>query len=131
MLHRLLGSNIAMVGGGKFCKMFLQSLSSDLFRHQRPTIIGVADGNNRAEGMLYAKDKGIYTTTDYRDLYQFDNLQILIELTKDATLGDVIRKTIPSRITLIDHFEARSLWSALQLEMEKKASRKRTEAEKL
>jgi PAS domain S-box-containing protein len=109
-----------MVGGGKFCKMFLQSLSSDLFRHQRPTIVGVADGNNRAEGMLYAKDKGIFTTTDYRDLYQFDNLQILIELTKDATLGDVIRKTIPSRITLIDHFEARSLWSALQLEMEKK-----------
>jgi PAS domain S-box-containing protein len=120
MIKSIFGSNIAMVGGGKFCKLFLQLLYSDLLRDQRPSILGVADIKSRAKGILYAKEKGIFTTRDYTDLYQLENLQYLIELTNDAAIIDIIRKTKPSGIKLIDHVEARSLWSELQLEREKK-----------
>jgi PAS domain S-box-containing protein len=120
MIKSILGSNIAMVGGGNSCKLFLQLLYNDLFEDQRPSILGVADINSRAKGILYAKEKGIFTTRDYTDLYQLENLQYLIELTNDAAIIAIIRKTKPSKIKLIDHVEARSLWSELQLEREKK-----------
>jgi PAS domain S-box-containing protein len=120
MLKNFLGSNIAMVGGGKFCKLFLDSLYSDLFKDQRPAVIGVADVNGRAEGLQYAQKLGIFTTSDYSEIYQLENLQILIELTNDATIGDVIRKKKPDGVRLIDHVEARSLWGELQLEAEKR-----------
>lgn len=120
MLDNFLGSNIAIVGGGKFCKLFLESLYSDLFKEQRPAVIGVADVNGLAEGLLYAKELGIFTTPDYNDLYQLENLQILIELTSDISIGDVIRKEKPDGVRLIDHVEARSLWGELQLEAEKR-----------
>jgi PAS domain S-box-containing protein len=109
-----------MVGGGKFCKLLLQLLYSDLLKDQRPAVLGVADLDSGAKGLLYAKKKGIFTTCDYTDLYQLENLQYLIELTNDPDFIDIIRKTKPSGIKLIDHVEARSLWSDLQLEREKK-----------
>ena len=69
MLNELLKSNIAIVGGGNFCKQLLQLLFSEQFKDQHPSIIGVADKNDRAEGLLYAQKMGIFTTADYRDLY--------------------------------------------------------------
>jgi PAS domain S-box-containing protein len=120
MLNNFLGSNIAMIGGGKFCKLFLESLFSDLFKDQQPSVIGVADVNGQAEGLRYAQKLGIFTTSDYTEIYQLKNLQILIELTNDDAIGDVIRKHKPDGVRLIDHVEARSLWGELQLEAEKR-----------
>ena len=60
MLSELLKSNIAIIGGGEFCKQLLQLLYSDHFKEQHPTILGVADKNLQAEGLLYAEEIGIY-----------------------------------------------------------------------
>ncbi|MGD2022997.1 MAG: PAS domain-containing sensor histidine kinase, partial [Desulfobacterales bacterium] len=87
MMERVLKSNIAIVGGGKFCKNMLELFYSDRFEDCRPTIMGVADINEQAEGMVYAKERGIYTTGDFREFYAFQNLQILMELTDDTELG--------------------------------------------
>ncbi|MBW2412747.1 MAG: PAS domain-containing sensor histidine kinase, partial [Deltaproteobacteria bacterium] len=67
MLKDFLRSNIAIVGGGKFCKLFLDSLYSDLFKDQDLKVIGVADVNGRAEGLQYAKRLGIFTTPDFTE----------------------------------------------------------------
>ncbi len=95
MLNELLKSNIAMVGGGNFCKQLLQLLFSEQFKDQHLSIIGVADQNDRAEGLLYAQKLGIFTTADYRDLYELENLQILMELTGNVKLGVIINMTKP------------------------------------
>ena len=87
MLNELLKSNIAIIGGGEFCRQLLQLLFSDHFKDQRPSILGVADKNVQAEGLLYAEEMGIFTTSDYRDLYQLENLQILMGVTTDVKLG--------------------------------------------
>ena len=97
MLNRLLKSNIAIVGGGEFCKQLLQLLFSDYFKEQRPSILGVADKNVHAEGLLYAAEMGIFTTNDYRDLYNLEDLQVLMELTADVRLGATINITKPRR----------------------------------
>jgi PAS domain S-box-containing protein len=120
VVAELLKSNIAIVGGGRFCKRFLQLLYSEDFQDKHPAIIGVADRDNRGKGVVYARKRGIFTTTDFRDLLSLDKLQVLVELTGDVKLVSIIKKNAPAGIRIINHIEARSLWSSLQVEKEKR-----------
>ena len=124
MIDSLFKSNIAIIGGGKFCKLLLQFLLDKDFLDQSPTILGVADANDQAEGLRYAAQLGIYTTADYRNLFRLNNLQLLVEITHNPSLSDTIRQTKPAGVRLIDHIEARGLWSSLQLEKEKRTALK-------
>ncbi len=124
MIDNLFKSNIAIIGGGKFCKLLLQFLFDKNFLENSPTILGVADADDQAEGLRYAAQMGIFTTADYRDLFQMGNLQLLVEITDNPALSEVIRKTRPAGVELIDHVEARGLWSALQMEIEKRKALK-------
>jgi PAS domain S-box-containing protein len=118
--QNILDFNIAIVGGGRFCKIFLQYLFDKSFMDRSPRVIGVADVDPDAEGLRFAREMGIFTTSDYRELYRLQDLQVLIELTNDANLWDIIKKTKPAGVELVDHVEARGLWSLLQLEKEKR-----------
>ncbi|MBL0712818.1 MAG: PAS domain S-box protein [Desulfosarcina sp.] len=120
MSLRLLDSRFAVIGGGPFCKIFLECLLDKGFRDHAPDVLGVADVNQQAEGVQYAREMGLFTTPDYREFYHFKDLQFLPELTMDPPLADEIRQTTPPAVELIDHIEARSLWTAIQLEKEKK-----------
>jgi PAS domain S-box-containing protein len=120
MIDELLKSNIAIVGGGRFCKNLLTLIYSELFDDRRPTILGVADRDDQAEGMLYAGRKGIFTTSDYRDLYRLEDLQVIMELTSDDKLSVTINMTKPENVRLIDHVESRTIWTSLQVEAEKR-----------
>jgi hypothetical protein len=124
MSKNLLDTKIAIIGGGRFCKLFLQYLFDENFMDRSPNVLGVADINDQAEGLTYARQMGIYTTNDYENLYRIENLQVLIELTDDASLWDVIKQTKPSSVALIDHVQARAMWSTLQLESEKRKALK-------
>ena len=120
-LH-ILKSRFAIIGGGRFCRILLGYLFDTTFMEHPPVVLGVADIDPRAEGLQYARQLGIRTTTDYREFYELDDLQYLLELTMDPTLADVIRQTKPKSVNLVDHIEARSLWTAVQLEKEKKGA---------
>jgi PAS domain S-box-containing protein len=109
-------SNIAIVGGGKVCKEILKIIFGEDFSDQRPKIIGVADIDDQAEGLRYARDMGIFTTSDYQQFYAFENLDLIIELTKDDRLREKIKRTKPPKVRLIDHYEAMSVWDFLQIE---------------
>ena len=119
MIELLQDTNIAIIGGGRFCKVFLQFLLGEDLGFHRPAIMGVADKNDRAPGMLFARERGIYTTTDYRDLYRIEHLEILIELTNSVRLVEDINKNKPAGVRLIDHIDIRSVWSLLQIRSQK------------
>jgi PAS domain S-box-containing protein len=119
MLH-LLKSRLAIVGCGKFCLSFLQFLKSSDFSGNGPQILGVADKNQQAMGIAYAKSIGIPITDDYTEFYSLSNLEVILELTNDPTLAQRIKQDKPSHVRLIDHFEARSIWDSLQVEEVKK-----------
>ena len=120
MTLNFLERNIAIIGGGRFCKIFLEYLYDKSNADRSPTVLGVADINLQAEGIRYADSLGLFITHNYRDLYSLADLQVLIELTDDATVWDVIRKTKPVGVDLIDHIEIRAIWSALQMSAEKR-----------
>jgi PAS domain S-box-containing protein len=124
MINELLKSNIAIVGGGRFCKNLLELLYSEHFEDQRPSILGVADKDDQAEGLLYAGRKGIFTTSDYRELFELQNLRIIMELTADDKLSVKINMTKPDKVRLIDHIESRTIWTSLQVEAEKRKALK-------
>jgi PAS domain S-box-containing protein len=120
VLDKLLKSRIAIVGGGNFCKKLLQLLFSEPFEDCHPIILGVADVDSQAQGLVLAKQMGIFTTADYLELYDLKDLQILMELTADVEFGNIIKKEKPTGVELIDHVMARTVWSSLQVEAEKK-----------
>jgi PAS domain S-box-containing protein len=108
-------SNIAVVGGGRVCKAMLKIVMGKNF-HQKMAILGVADINERAEGLVYAREKGIFITLNYRDLYNIEGLDLIIEVTGDDRLLEEIKSTKPTNVRLIDHLEAMSVWDFLQIE---------------
>ena len=62
--------NIAIVGGGKFCKELLEKTSF----HGRQeginaSIVAVADPDSTSPGMMAAKDMGLLNFNDYNQLY--------------------------------------------------------------
>jgi len=129
-------SNIAFVGGGKVCKSMLKILLSEPFSIYRTAILGVADIDDHAEGLIYAKNKGIFTTRDYRNLYKFEKLNLIIELTGNDEVVAKLKETKPLQVRLLDHFEAMSLWDFLQIEenrlkLRDKLKKDTTEPEKI
>jgi two-component system NtrC family sensor kinase len=97
------GANIAIIGGGTRCRALLEMLAAERFKHLKAKIVAVADINPEAPGFLLAKEQGIYTTTDYRDLPHLENLDLIIELTgKERLLKDLIRKK-PPQVQVLDY----------------------------
>lgn len=111
-------SKVAIVGGGRVCKAILKIVLGKNFP-QKIDILGVADTNEQAKGLVYARKKGIFTTLDYKDLYQVEGLNLIIELTGDNGVLNQIKSTKPADVRLIDHFEAMSVWDFLQIEEER------------
>ncbi len=116
MIRQFLGSSIAIVGGGRACKAFLEFLTHEVFANQRPAILGVTDINQNADGIRYARAIGIPTFSDYTELYKLKNLEILLELTNSHAIIETLRNTKPPALRLIDHFEARAIRDFLMIE---------------
>ena len=119
MIRQFLGSNLAIVGGGRACKAFLQFLTHEVFADQQPQILGVADINQNADGIRYARSLGIPVFGDYTELFKLQNLETLLELTNSHAIIETLRDTKPKALRLIDHFEARAIRDLLMAEQVK------------
>jgi predicted dehydrogenase len=87
MMEPVKALNVAIVGGGLGCKAIMDMIFAERLSGLRMKLIGVADINPKAMGYRYAQEKGIYTTTDYRGLYKFKDLDMIIEVTGDEDRG--------------------------------------------
>ncbi|BBO90895.1 PAS domain S-box protein [Desulfosarcina ovata] len=116
MIREIENTKIAIVGGGRFCEKLLRHLFGEHFSGRRPEVLGVADLNDKAVGMIYARERGIYTCRDYRDICRLDGLETIIEVTWDLDLARCIAEIKPAEVTLIDHQDSRFLWDLLKLE---------------
>lgn len=109
------GPAIAIIGGGTRCKALLEMFAAERFKHLKAKIVAVADINPEAPGFLLAKEQGIFTTTDYLDLPQLNNLDLIIELTgKEELLKDVI-KNKPPQVQVLDYTISRLISDVVTL----------------
>ncbi len=93
---------IAIIGGGNRCKAFLEMIDAKRFPHLHAEIVAVADPNDKAAGILLAKEKQIYTTTDYRDFYRIQDIDLVIELTGKEELLEDFRQHYPAKVRVLE-----------------------------
>lgn len=126
-----LSLNLAIVGGGKSCKILLD------FLHKRPpafveiNIAGVCDINPDAEGFRLAKTLGIHTTHNLRDLLRISDLDGVIELTSSReVLLEVIRLK-PRGVGILDHNIGRLLRGLLSIDQMLRSAAQQVAVEKM
>jgi PAS domain S-box-containing protein len=120
--------NVGIVGGGPGCRAIMVMIFGEKLSELPMNLIGVASTNTNAVGYLYAQEEGLYTTTDYRDLYKFQDLDMIIELTGKDEVATEISQTKPAHVRLMDHVAARLFWDLFQIEEKRITERKEAEA---
>ena len=115
--------NIAVVGGGKKCAQLLNLIDQHQFKEIHPRIVAVADLRTHAPGMLLAKEKGLFTTTDYDELFSRDDIELIIELTGNPEIiYDILKKKGP-HVRAISTRTAQLFWEIARVSnMHKKTS---------
>ena len=98
---------VAVIGGGKRCRSMLEMLETKTFKHLRADIVGVADLNPEAEGVCRARERGIFTTTDCAQLFNLEQLDLVIELTDDQELLSNLAASKPESVGVIGHTASR------------------------
>lgn len=94
--------NLAIVGGGRACKFFLDLLAEESFPYLDIRIACVCDTNPNAQGMLMAEKMGIPTTDDFKKVFKINNLDTVIELTNSKALPELIAMR-PEGVGVIEH----------------------------
>ena len=95
--------NIAIVGGGKACRFFLELLQTDYLRYLDINLMGVCDIDPEAEGLQMARQLGIYTTDNFKDFFAFKNLDSIIELTNSRDVLLDLVKLRPKGVGVLEH----------------------------
>jgi PAS domain S-box-containing protein len=109
-----------IIGGGRACEGLLRMLGRQPSRLLNLEILGVADPDPQAPGMVLARTMGLVTTADFTELYGLPGLDLLIELTGSKAVRERMIHTKPLAISSIDHRGARLLWDLAQSRQEKR-----------
>ncbi len=101
--------SLAIVGGGRACKFFLELFRLKSFNNFNIKIAAVSDINPNAEGYRLAKEMGIYTTNDFRDLFKIKDLDAIIELTGSREVLLELTDLKPKGLAVVEHNFSRVL----------------------
>jgi two-component system NtrC family sensor kinase len=119
--------NVAIAGGGKACSDLLHLLDAERLSILKMKILGVFDKSPDAPGFQQAKALNLFVTHRLEDLFNLEDLNLIIELTGSAALQNEIYAKRPVGVSVVDHKAARLLWDLIQIE----AERTRLEQERL
>ena len=119
MIDNIENLGVGIIGGGVRCKALLEAVFAEKNEEKRPRILAVADNNPNASGFQYARSLGIVTTTDYRDLFEIEGIEVLLELTTDDSLKRHMKAEKPPGVLVVDHYEAQSMLDALRIKAKK------------
>ena len=131
MIENIEALNIGIIGGGKRCKSLLEAVYSETNPEKRPTILAVADPDPNAAGLLLARELGIFTTSDHRELCTIEELDLLLELTQDDSLKQLLRAEKPPGVLLVDHYDAMAILDYFRIKAKKIALMGRIQTEAL
>lgn len=123
--------NIAIVGGGRACKFFLQLLKSESFPYLNINLVGVCDIKPEAEGLRLAKQMGIYTTENFKDLFNLKGLDGIIELTNSKEVLLELIKLRPKTVGIVEHNIGRLLRSLFLIDQQLKSAKQQVTDEKM
>ena len=126
-----LSLKLGIVGGGRACKYFLELLDKETLPHLDINLVGVCDINDQAEGIRLARKMGIYVTGDYKDLFNIDGLDGIIELTNSREVLLELVNHRPKRVAIIEHNIGRFIRSLYLIDQQLKSAEKQVMMEKM
>jgi two-component system NtrC family sensor kinase len=106
---------LGLVGGGKAAHEVLQLLTGDRRPKRRIDILGVADPDMEAPGMILARSLQIPTFLDYAPLLAA-HPDLILELTGDPRVREQVIQQKDPHTQIIDHIKARLFWDLLRHE---------------
>jgi len=126
-----LSLNLAIVGGGRACKFFLELLKEETFYYLKVNIVGVCDIEPTAEGLLMAKEMGIYTTNNFRDFFKIKDLDGIIELTNSREVLLELIRLRPKRVGVFEHKISKLLRTFFMTNLQLKNAQREVALEKM
>lgn len=109
---------IGIIGGGKACQDVLSLASRSNSSRRRLRIIGVADPDPTAPGVVTARTLGIPTYQDCLPILEAAP-DLILELTGNTSVRELLRTKKPEQTQIIDHVQSRLLWELFQKEEER------------
>ncbi len=95
---------IAVVGGGNRCRNLLDLIEKHSFSEISPKIVAVADKKDDAPGLVKARENGLFVTNDYNDLFDRDDIDLIMELTGDQDVFNEILKKKKKTVRAVAHW---------------------------
>lgn len=105
---------IAIVGGGRRCLSLLKLLEIKKLNRLNVDIAGIADIDAMAVGFQYARQKGIFTTTQYPQLFDIPDLELILNLTGDIDFSQELNAVTPEDLPVLNHIASRLFQEILQ-----------------
>jgi two-component system, NtrC family, sensor kinase len=106
---------LGIVGGGKAAHKILQLINEDPGHKPRIEILGVADPDIEAPGMILAQSLKIPTFQDYAPLLA-EKPDLILELTGNPKVREQVIQQKDPHTQIIDHIKARLFWDLLRHE---------------
>jgi two-component system NtrC family sensor kinase len=95
---------IAVVGGGGRCHSLLKVLHRNSAETAiKATIIGVADIDPHAAGFAHARAANLFTTDDYRKLFDLPGVDLVVNLTGSRQVGADIASSAPEHVPVLSY----------------------------
>ena len=95
--------NIAVVGGGTRCRNLLDLIERHDFPEISPKVVAVADKKDYAPGLVKARKNGLFVTNDYNDLFDRDDIDLIIELTGNQDIYNDICHKKKKTVRVVNH----------------------------
>ncbi len=107
--------HLGIVGGGKAAHEVLQLITGDRRHQRRIEILGVADPDIEAPGIILAQSLKIPTFQDYA-LLLAEKPDLILELTGNPEVREQVIQQKDPHTQIIDHIKARLFWDLLRYE---------------
>lgn len=108
--ERASATHVAMIGAGRGGTALIEIFAEDPL----VKIVGVAELNLNAAGVKLARQLKIPVTKDYRDLLDMERVDLIIDVTGDPQVEQVLQEFYRMGVTVIGGSSAKFMWQLIE-----------------
>jgi len=129
----LKGLKLAIIGGNSPCKKILELLLGPGLKELGHKVVLVADTLTRVDGIKYAQEKGVPTTTDYQEVCGLSGIDVILKFKNDEMLSCILEKVNTDHVSIIDldAYRAMVFLNFLKAEEEKLRIKRQIQSENM
>ena len=103
-------TRVAILGGGRGGKALMEIFAQDPLAR----IVGLAESKTRTSGTKLAKQFGVPVTKDYRELLKLKDVDLIIDVTGSAEVGQVLQRVRRPKLAIIGGASAKFMWQLIE-----------------